>query len=339
VGLERTSCIRSICCRSRCCKSIRHYLCFAGSVDTDIDTFLTALDSKATDQEKAEELAKATPKATISASETVGRTLNTISGIISTRQSRVRGFSSGDKAFTDRNVWIKPYVSYASQSNKDNIKGFSANTKGFAIGVDGESDTFKRIGVAFSYATSDVDTNDITQTSDIESYSLIIYGSQPIIDSKANISYQSRSWSSSLLIQADLAQAMTTAADYNSKLYFIQAVIDRNINIKDNMSFTPMIKASYRYFDVPSYSESGAGGMNLDVQSYNTSEQNSWCRGAFMYTLNSSINFIVSGNIDYDFKNDAPIVSSGLVGGGGIIFETEGIENSPYIYRGGAICE
>jgi outer membrane autotransporter protein len=310
---------------------------FANSdIDSDIDAFLTALDAKETDEQKAETLVEATPVATVSSAQVTFQAGNIISGIIGSRQSSSRGLNSGDKVFTDRNFWIRPYASYASQDNVDNNKGFSSHTKGFVMGVDGQYSNAKRFGLAFSYGSSSVDTNDIDQTSDINSFSLTAYGSRPIVDSKTNFSYQIgmgiQRVSSDRYISAI---SKTASASYNSKLYYAQAVVNRSFKIRDGISFTPMIKLRYRLFRNPSYSESGAGGMDLNAQSYSSTEMLLGTGGTFVYTMNQATNVVAFANINYDFSNDAQTVSSSFQGASDIVFETTGIKESPYSFSTG----
>ncbi len=310
---------------------------FASSnINKDIDTFLTVLDTESTDEQKTEDLTKATPLSNLSSASAIFQTGNIVNNIISQRQSSGRGLNSGDKTFTDRNFWIRPYVSYVTQDNEDDNKGFTATIKGFVMGVDGKYNDTNRFGLAFAYGSSDVDTNDIPQSSDINSFSFMAYGSLPIIDANTNISYQVglgvQKVDSNRYIDSI---SKTASANYNSSLYYVQAKINRNIYLKNGIKFVPMVKVLYRFFHNPSYSESGAGGMDLNVDSYNISKFIAGTGGMIAYAVNQSTNVSIFANVDYDFNNNAETVSSSFQGASDVVFQTTGIKESSCTFKVG----
>jgi uncharacterized protein with beta-barrel porin domain len=194
----------------------------------------------------------------------------------------------------------------------------------------------KRFGLAFAYGSSSVDTNDLPQSSDIDSFSLTAYGSRPIVDSKTNLSYQLglgiQKVDSDRYIDSISKSA---SASYNTTLYYAQVVVNRNIKIRNNLSFTPMLKLRYRLFHSPSYSENGAGGLNLNVDSYNTTEFVAGIGGTMRYNIDQATNIKAFENVNYDFCNDAQTITSSFQGANDIVFQTTGMKESPYTYGGG----
>ncbi len=84
----------------------------------------------------------------------------------------------------------KPFGGYTSQDNVDGINGFSANTFGLGFGIDAEYKSGNRAGLALFYTNADVDTNDVDQSSDIDVFNLVAYGSNPLFDDKTSLFYQ-----------------------------------------------------------------------------------------------------------------------------------------------------
>jgi uncharacterized protein with beta-barrel porin domain len=203
------------------------------------------------------------------------------------------------------------------------------------MGVDGEYEEGARAGVAFAYSKSDVDTNDLPQSSDIDGYTFIGYGSNAI-DSETTFSYQAgfgvQKIDASRYISAT---SQTAKAEYDSKTYYIQAVVNRNMEIKEGFTFIPKVKMAYKYYHTPSYSETGAGGLSLNVNGYNTEEMILGTGGILSYAFDLSTDFEAYANIDYNFKNDRETVSASFQGAPDVVFETGGIENSASTFNGG----
>jgi hypothetical protein len=302
-------------------------------INADIDRFLTVLDSKSSNEDKLKILDETTPVNTLVTSSEALRANTAVNSIISTRQ---RGLNSGDIVFKDRNLWIKPYYTYTTQSDKDGYKGFSAHTHGFVLGIDGEYTDSKRFGLALAYSKSDVDTNDLPQSSDIDGYTFIMYGVSPVVKYQAQLSYQV-----GIGVQKVNTDRYISAADqkaygsYNAKLFYLQAVINKNMQIKDQLTFIPKIKFAYKYYNTPSYSETGAGGLNLNIAGYTTKEMLLGTGGLFSYKLNLSTDFEAYANIDYNFQNDRQTVSASFQGASDVVFNTDGIKNSAVTYNGG----
>jgi uncharacterized protein with beta-barrel porin domain len=92
--------------------------------------------------------------------------------------------------------------------------------------------------------------------------------------------------------------------------------------------------SSYTYFHSPSYSESGAGGLNLNVEKFSSDSIVVGIESDFIYTLDETSKLSASVGLSYDFSNKAQTLTSSFQGGGSV-FSTEGIENSSYIYKAG----
>ncbi len=309
----------------------------AGSVNGDIDEFLTNMDALGSDAAKVQAIISTTPVAALASNSVVSQSAGTISGIVQTRQSSMRGYSSGDALFRDKNIWIRPYASFADQDNENSFKGFSATTKGIAIGVDGEMDESRRIGLSLFLSDTDVDTNDINQQNDIKGYTFVAYGSAPVIDSKTMFYYQAglgvQKNESSRYIQA---VNQTASAKYDSKTFMVQTSLQRELSLNEDLNIIPSMQLAYRYFKNPSYSESGAGGMNLNVESFSDNEVVLGLGSDIDYRYSSSTNLYGGVMGYYDFNNDAQSVVSSYQGASNVNFNTTGIKNASLTYGASA---
>ncbi|GAB6074191.1 autotransporter domain-containing protein [Nautilia lithotrophica] len=302
-------------------------------VNDDIGRYLTLLDSKSTDNEKTDAIAESIPVNVLSTSKSVLYTNNAISSTIEARQ---RGLNSGNALFKDRNLWIKPYYTYTTQNDRDGYRGFTSHTSGFVLGADGDYGDAKRAGIAFSYGHSEVNTNGLSQSSKIDNYTFIAYGTNPMNVNEAVISYQFGIGMQKINSKRFISTTNQTAtASYNPKLFYAQAIINKNVELKEKFVFVPRLKLSYKYYHSPSYSETGAGGMGLNVQGFNTQELVIGTGGLFKYALSLSTDISAYGNIEYNTINDRETVSASFQGANDVVFETGGIKNSPLTFNGG----
>ena len=308
----------------------------SGSTNPEVSEFNNYLGTLPSGVEIKEAVVSITPNIAISTQTAVSQSLNTMSKVVHVRQSGLRGMSSGDEVFGDENIWIKPFASYAKQENKDGINGFDANVVGIGVGLDGEYSIGNRAGLAFFYSQVNVDVNGVDQSSDIDVFSLIAYGSNDVIDDTTTVFYQlGYGIQNTDSTRAIIGLGETAKADYASKSYFAQLKITKEIELSKEFKATPSIYTSYTYFDMPSYSESGAGGMGLDVFSSSTKAFIVGAESDFAYKITPKINLIANIGLGYDFENSAQSVSSNFIGDGGTVFQTNGIENSDWIYKAG----
>jgi len=251
------------------------------------------------------------------------------------RQSTLRGLNSGDKTFTNKYLWLKPYGGYTKQDNKDGLLGFSANSYGIGVGMDGEYSSGKRLGFAFFYTNADVDTNSINQSSKLDVYSIVAYGSKPFYNNKTFLDYQIGASIQKTKTSREVLGVGTATASFNSKSLFLETKLSQNYQYRSNILLTPSIKAIYKYYDNPSYSENGVGGMGLNVNGYSKSEFILGLGNNAKYKLNNGITITSSLALNYNFNNNSQIVSASYQGSGGIYFDTNGIKNSALEYEVG----
>ena len=302
--------------------------------NNEMRKFNSHLNTLSTNEAVAKALTQVTPANSISTQSITNQITNTMSSVIGARQSSQRSLSSGDIAFSDKNVWIKPFGGYTSQDDKDGISGFSANTFGLGFGVDGEYKSGYRAGLALFYTNADVDTNHVDQSSDIDVFNLVAYGSNPIIDDKTNLFYQIGFGLQKTNSSRVISGVGTAKADYTSKNLFLELKVSRNIEINKSFLVKPAFITSYAYYKNPSYSENGAGGINLDVEKFSAKSFVLGLESEFIYNLDQNSQLLANVVLSYDFYNDAQSINSSFQGGG-TVFSTQGIKNDALIYKVG----
>ena len=297
---------------------------------------ITALNKLGSNKEVSDAVDSTTPQTSTSSFTASNQISNNISNIVSQRQTITLnggGLNSGDEMFNDKNFWAKAYGSMGSQDDKNGVNGFDIDSYGFGFGIDGEYSDNNQIGVGFFYTNADVDVNNVSQTSDIDVYSLIVYGANPVIDNKTHFMYQlGYSWQDTSS-QRDIAFMGTSAkADYTSKVASVDLKLLRDYKINDELLLQPFVSTTYRHFNSPSYSENGAGALNLNVNSFSSSEFIVGAGTLAYYKLDDKSKLFGNANVGYDLKDDNNIVTSSYQGASGLSFETEGIDNGRVSY-------
>ncbi|GEM_PF-1976670 len=318
----------------------------AGTLQTIVDNsgsysqmngVITALNGLSTNAQVAKAVDSTTPQTTTSSFTASNQISNNVSNIVTQRQTitmnGATGANSGDELLASKNMWVKPYGSYGSQENKNGVNGFDISTYGIGIGVDGETKNNQQMGLGFFYTKADVDVNNVSQTSDIDVYSLVIYGSAPIVDDKTNVLYQVGYSYQDTSSQRDIAFMSTSAkADYDSHVASVDVRVLRDYPINDKVLLQPLVSTTYRYFKTANYSESGAGSLNLNVKDFSSSEFILGLGTLAYYQINNESKLFGNVNVGYDLKDDNTIVTSSYQGASGLSFETEGIDNGRWTY-------
>jgi len=310
---------------------------FAGTtINADIDTYLTALDALETDASKVKAVEESTSQIETNSADVSNQIVSNVSAVVQARQASMRGFNSGDKTYTDKNIWIKPFVSKAKQNDVDGINGFNVNASGIGFGVDGKSGNGTRLGAAIFYTKAKADVNHVTQSSNMDVYSLIGYASQPIVDDKSFIFYQlgvnlQKNDTSRYLS----VTSQTVIADYTSKNYMAQVKATTEKKIDNKLALIPVVIATYKYYDSPAYTETGAGGMNLNVKGYTSDDLFVGAGSDLKYKLGDDIELLANVLVQYNFINNTQSVTSSYIGAPSATFDTKGIENSSWGYEAG----
>jgi outer membrane autotransporter protein len=306
-----------------------------GAMDTLLDAlynlnYRSELDSAATNLSPI--LAEGMNQSTYSVIQDLTR-------IIQSRQDGNRGMSSGDLFYGDRQFWFKPIGSRADQDDHSGIAGFKAKTYGMVFGADGEVSQTTRIGGAFSYARSSVDSKSepARQSGDVDSYQLMAYGNysrDPKTDLSFRAGYGYHKNDGKRCIEVGLLTPSTARSNYTGWSANLGAAIGYAFDISPVVSFTPVIRTDYTYIYSNAYTESGAGALDLAVRSNNTDTLVLGVDGKLAYALSDTARITANMGVGYDVLSDRNSITSSFVGGGAA-FSTKGIDPSPWIMRGG----
>lgn len=266
--------------------------------------------------------------------------INTLSGINRVIQARLesnRGLSSGEAFLGDKNVWMKPFGSWADQDNRNGVTGFDAKTWGLALGVDGTLSHASRLGVAFAYVNSNIDSHSTIapQSADVSVYQLVGYGSHSL-DSNTEMNFQIDVGQNKNEGRRILTFASAVAdANYDSWTAHTGVGIGRTLKLNDRTTLTPALRADYTWIKDESYTETGAGVLNLSVADRSTDELILSVEGKLTHQLNDRTRLSANLGVGYDTLSEQSSITATFAGAPGAAFVTYGMDPDPWIARAG----
>jgi len=266
-----------------------------------------------------------------------GDALRGIGRIIQSRQDANRGLSSGDEFFGDRQFWFKPFGSRADQGEHGGVSGYLAKTAGVAFGADGTLSNDTRIGGAFTYSRTDVNSATAArQTGDVDVYQAIFYGSHKL-DARTDVDFQADYGVNKNNGSRDIAigpLVNTATSSYNGWSAHLGAALNRTYAYGADTMFVPSLRADYTYLRTNGYTESGAGALNLNVAANKTDELVLGVDGKVVHSFGDGKSLVANLGLGYDTLSKRSTITSSFVGGGAA-FSTQGLDSSPWIVRGG----
>lgn len=289
------------------------------------------------DRQKSNAVTQTLPLLTGGSALAATASLSGINRVIQARIETNRGLSAGDSFDGDRYVWMKPFASWADQGDRDGVAGYKANTTGAVLGADTAVSERFRLGGAIAYARSDVTSrSDIApQGADVDVYVLVGYGSYSV-DATTDVNFQ-----------VDIGQNRTSAtrgitftsaiasADYGSLTAHAGAGIGRTFSVDGDTDVTPSVRADYTWIRDQAYSESGAGLLDLNVDSRSTEQLILGIDGKITHRLDEQWTISANAGIGYDTMNKQASITATFAGAPGASFVTYGLDVSPWLIRGG----
>jgi uncharacterized protein with beta-barrel porin domain len=298
---------------------------------------ITKIITLSSDIDVAKSVESTTPQIMTTTVSALNQISSNISNVIKQRQitNLSKRFNNEDEVIHDKNLWIKSYGSLGAQKNVNGLNGFDFKSYGIGIGFDGKNKNEQLLGFGLFLTDTSIDMNNISQNSDLNSYSTLIYGLIPNIDYKTNFLYQVGYSSQKTNSTRDLFTGDIASAKYNSRMFTLDTQLVRDYQINNELLFQPLVSTTYKNSKIPSFSETGADALNLDVQKHSSNEITVGLGTIISYKLNISDKVIGNLNLGYDLINNQNSIVSSYQGANGVDFETQGINNGKKSYDAG----
>jgi outer membrane autotransporter protein len=249
--------------------------------------------------------------------------------------SQASGFNAGSGELA-KAIWMKPFVNFGDQDLRKGIAGYETDTYGLAMGADvkvGRS----TYGLSFSYADTDVDSKGAGNAqTDISSYQATFYTDYTTdkwyVEGLVGYARNEIDTSRSITVNT-----LTAEAEYGSNQFMINIGGGIPLEIAKNHFITPNASFQYTLVDNETYTETGAGGLNLRVDQ----DEVNIALGVFGARYHAhndmgsgTLTPEIRGSLTYDFAGDDG-QSTSLANGGGAAFGVTGADVVELGYRAG----
>lgn len=287
-------------------------------------------------QQVSDAVTQTLPSVAGNANNAIDDTLSSVNRVVQARQASNSGLSSGD-ALADDNLWIKTFGTWADQDERDAISGFDADTQGLAIGADAALDADTRLGLAFAYAQTNLDSDSgiAPQSANIDTFQLIGYGSYALA-ADTELNFQLDGGQNRVDSKRHMPFANASAeADYDGYNVHAGIGIGHSLRLSEQLTFIPSARADYTWIESEAYREKGAGALNLDVDSNDAEELLLSVDGKLDYQLNEATVASVNLGAGYDVIDEDSAIVSTYAGAPGAAFKTPGMDLEPWLARAG----
>ena len=304
---------------------------------TGLASVVSALGALSTERAVSDAISQTLPLLTGGSMMAARSALSDINGVVQSRIENNQGLASGDPFLGDKHVWLKPFGSWAEQGDQNGVTGYKATTAGFVLGVDGSRSDSLRVGGALAYAKSDINGNSATapQSNAVNAYQLIGYGSYGL-DERTEVNFQGDIGVNHNNGQRYIALTSATAASsYDSLSMHIGGGVARAYPLNEKSTMTGALRADYTRIRDSGYTETGAGALNLDVQSRTTEALVIGVDGKLAHALNSQTKLTANLGLGYDLINEQAAITAAFAGSPSAAFTTNGLKPSPWLLRAG----
>lgn len=302
-----------------------------------LSSVVAALGALSTEQAVSDAITQTLPLLTGGSMMATKTALGDINGVVQTRMDSNQGLASGDGFLGDQYVWLKPFGSWADQADRNGVSGYKASTAGFVLGMDGTRSDQLRLGGALAYAKSNIDGNSAVapQSNAVDVYQLMAYGSYTL-DPRTDLNFQGDLGVSRNQGQRYIALTSATAASsYDSLSMHLGANVARSYPVSDKSTFTGALRADYTRIQDSAYTETGAGALNLAVQSRATDALVLGVDGKLTHALNPHTKLTANLGAGYDVLNEQTSITAAFAGSPSAAFTTSGLKPSPWLLRAG----
>lgn len=166
--------------------------------------------------------------------------------------------------------WGKGFAYFGAQGSKDSFVGYDSRILGTMIGYDVPLDRDTRVGIGVGYARTDIDGKTFdagSASTDFNTYKATAYIGHErgpwYVHGEASFGWNAYSGTRHIAFTGVDRKA---EADYNGQDYTAFATTGYHF-FTNGFTITPLASLQYTHVNVDGYTETGAGDVNLKVQS------------------------------------------------------------------------
>jgi uncharacterized protein with beta-barrel porin domain len=191
--------------------------------------------------------------------------------LASLRDGDAMGLSTGDVPYLDGvKAWVQFFGQTATQDERDGIAGYTVHGLGSTFGMDSKNLLSNGIvGAAFSYGHDEVLASDANSThAGIDSYQFALYSDYDLGQGYYVNGLAGYTFSSNNTLRQNVGEVPGLSATGSFDANEFAATVEGGRAIKlGNATLTPLAMTDWAYYKQQSYTETGAGGSDLSVDS------------------------------------------------------------------------
>jgi len=236
------------------------------------------------------------------------------------------------------NWWGKGFASEGRQGNVDSRSGYQTEAFGLMLAHDTPLNENTRVGLGGAYANTTIDGNNATGRTKIDSYQLTAYVSHApgpwFVQGAVTAGADQYKGSRNIVFEGI---NRTASADYSGQQYSAVVTAGKHFYLNQT-TVTPLASLQASRIRVESYTESGAGDANLQVnsQSYNFVQSSLGVKAErIIQAGNGTYSPEVHVKWLHDFRSTT-MQQDATFAGGGSSFSTEGVKQDRDLFNVGA---
>ncbi len=237
-------------------------------------------------------------------------------------------------------AWIKPFYNTMDQDERNGVDGFGADTAGVAFGADVEVSDESRVGIAGSWAASDVDGDGAGESQlDIDSYQVTLYGDYDfgVAYVEGFAGYAINQVDSQRVIDFGTLNPRTARASFDSQQSVLGALVGTNLSLSENLVVSPETSLTWTRVKTDDYTETGAGGVSqiVSVDDVDVVQASLGATLSAILPMESGT-LVPQGflGVGYDLAGDEAVATARFTGGGAA-FEQTGAEVEQFSVNAG----
>lgn len=309
----------------------------SGNASTAMNNVLTTLSNLGSSTAVSNAVNQTLPLLTGNSQMAANSALSGINRVIQARIDANRGMSSGDDFIGDKNFWMKPFASRADQNDRNGVSGYKATVYGLAVGVDHGLSPALRVGGAFAYAKSDINSKspNAPQGTDIDIYQLIGYGSYAL-NERAEFNFQVDMGQNKNAGRRQIPFMSAEATSrYSTDTAHLGIGIGRGYPLSSQTTLTPSVRVDYTWLRDRSYTETGAGALNLAVNGRTSEAFLVSTDAKVAHQLSDETTVTANVGLGYDAMSKQSSITAAFAGSGGGSFVTYGLDPRPWVVNAG----
>lgn len=237
-----------------------------------------------------------------------------------------------------KSFWSKAFGSYGKQAFADGFAGYNYKTGGMAFGGDTLLENNWLVGLALTYAYTDVSMNQYRSGDNdrINSYQATGYTMRNFDKYyvEGMVAYARQNFNTF----RDTGVTGVAEGDFDGNMYAARATAGMPVKLDGGFTLTPSAGLEVNYLDQQGYTETGGGPLSLTVKGMSATRFRSSLQTKLStekkvgeYKLQPSLNI----GWRHEFHNDG-IDSTSSFTGGGASFTTAGQDSTRNVYLAGA---